>query len=76
MSEYIVIGTIVAAFPIAAVLSYFFTSTAGQRTLHAQGRRDRRCQGCTPHAKKPIPRLGGHTIYGGFLCSILIFGQQ
>ena len=25
--------------------------------------------------KKPIPRLGGLAIYGGFLCSILIFGQ-
>ena len=39
MSEYIVIGTIIAAFAVAAVLELFF-HTAGQE-LCTQGRRDR-----------------------------------
>ena len=48
MSEYIVIGTIIAAFAVAAVLSYFFTPPV--KNFATQGRRDRRAEGCTPHA--------------------------
>ena len=73
MSEYIVIGTIIAAFAIAAVLSYFFTPPV-KNFAHKVGAIDVPKDARRRH-KKPIPRLGGLAIYGGFLCSILIFGQ-
>ena len=73
MSEYIVIGTIIAAFAVAAVLSYFFTPP-GKNFAHKVGAIDVPKDARRMH-KKPIPRLGGLAIYGGFLCSILIFGQ-
>ena len=73
MSEYIVIGTIIAAFAIAAVLSYFFTPPV-KNFAHKVGAIDVPKDARRMH-KKPIPRLGGLAIYGGFLCSILIFGQ-
>ena len=73
MSEYIVIGTIIAAFAIAAVLSYFFTPPV-KNFAHKVGAIDAPKDARRMH-KKPIPRLGGLAIYGGFLCSILIFGQ-
>lgn len=73
MSEYIVIGTIVAAFAVAAVLSYFFTPPV-KNFAHKVGAIDVPKDARRMH-KKPIPRLGGLAIYGGFLCSILIFGQ-
>ena len=73
MSEYIVIGTIIAAFAVAAVLSYFFTP-AVKNFAHKVGAIDVPKDARRMH-KKPIPRLGGLAIYGGFLCSILIFGQ-
>ena len=73
MSEYIVIGTIIAAFAIAAVLSYFFTPPV-KNFAHKVGAIDLPKDARRMH-KKPIPRLGGLAIYGGFLCSILIFGQ-
>ena len=73
MSEYIVIGTIIAAFAIAAVLSYFFTPPV-KNFAHKVGAIDVPKDARSMH-KKPIPRLGGLAIYGGFLCSILIFGQ-
>ena len=73
MSEYIVIGTIIAAFAIAAVLSYFFTPPV-KNFAHKGGAIDVPKDARRMH-KKPIPRLGGLAIYGGFLCSILIFGQ-
>ncbi len=72
MSEYIVIGTIIAAFAIAAVLSYFFTPPV-KNFAHKVGAIDVPKDARRMH-KKPIPRLGGLAIYGGFLCSILIFG--
>ena len=73
MSEYIIIGTIIAAFAVAAVLSYFFTP-AVKNFAHKVGAIDVPKDARRMH-KKPIPRLGGLAIYGGFLCSILIFGQ-
>ena len=73
MSEYIVIGTIIAAFAVAAVLSYFFTPPV-KNFAHKFGAIDVPKDARRMH-KKPIPRLGGLAIYGGFLCSILIFGQ-
>ena len=73
MSEYIVIGTIIAAFAVAAVLSYFFTPPV-KNFAHKVGAIDVPKDARRMH-KKPIPRLGGLSIYGGFLCSILIFGQ-
>ena len=73
MSEYIVIGTIIAAFAVAAVLSYFFTPPV-KNFAHKVGAIDVPKDARRMH-KKPIPRLGGLAIYGGFLCSILIFGQ-
>ena len=73
MSEYIVIGTIIAAFAVAAVLSYFFTPPV-KNFAHKVGAIDVPKDARRMH-KKPIPRLGGLAIYGGFLGSILIFGQ-
>ena len=73
MSEYIVIGTIIAAFAVAAVLSYFFTPPV-KNFAHKVGAIDVPKDARRMH-KKPIPRLGGLAIYGGFLSSILIFGQ-
>lgn len=73
MSEYIVIGTIIAAFAVAAMLSYFFTPPV-KNFAHKVGAIDVPKDARRMH-KKPIPRLGGLAIYGGFLCSILIFGQ-
>ena len=73
MSEFIVIGTIIAAFAVAAVLSYFFTPPV-KNFAHKVGAIDVPKDARRMH-KKPIPRLGGLAIYGGFLCSILIFGQ-
>ena len=73
MSEYIVIGTIIAAFAVAAVLSYFFTPPV-KNFSHKVGAIDVPKDARRMH-KKPIPRLGGLAIYGGFLGSILIFGQ-
>ena len=73
MSEYIVIGTIIAAFAVAAVLSYFFTPPV-KNFAHKVGAIDVPKDARRMH-KKPIPRLGGLAIYGGVLCSILIFGQ-
>ena len=73
MSEYIIIGTIIAAFAVAAVLSYFFTPPV-KNFAHKVGAIDVPKAARRMH-NKPIPRLGGLAIYGGFLCSILIFGQ-
>ena len=73
MSEYNVIGTIISAFALAAVLSYFFTPPV-KNFAHKVGAIDVPKDARRMH-KKPIPRLGGLAIYGGFLCSILIFGQ-
>ena len=73
MSEYIVIGTIIAAFAVAAVLSYFFTPPV-KNFAHKSARSTcrRMHAACT---KSRSRRLGGLAFNGGFLCSILIFGQ-
>ena len=73
MPEYIVIGTVVAAFIAAGVLSYLFTPPV-KRFAHKVGAIDVPKDNRRMH-KEPIPRLGGLAIFGGFLCSILVFGQ-
>lgn len=55
------------------MLSYFFTPPV-KNFAHKVGAIDVPKDARRMH-KKPIPRLGGLAIYGGFLCSILIFGQ-
>ncbi len=73
MNEYTVIGVVVAAFIAAGVLSYFFTPPV-KRFAHKVGAIDVPKDNRRMH-KEPIPRLGGLAIFGGFLCSILVFGQ-
>ena len=73
MPEYIVSGVIIAAFIVAGVLSYFFTPPV-KRFAHTVGAIDVPKDGRRMH-KEPIPRLGGLAIFGGFLASILIFGE-
>lgn len=73
MPEYIVIGVIVAAFIVAGVLSYLFTPPV-KRFAHKVGAIDVPKDSRRMH-KEPIPRLGGLAIFGGFLASILIFGE-
>ena len=65
MSEYIVIGTIIAAFAVAAVLSYFFTPPV-KNFAHKVGAIDVPKDARRMH-KKPIPRLGGLAIYGAVI---------
>lgn len=55
MSEYIVIGTIIAAFAVAAVLSYFFTPPV-KNFAHKVGADD--VPRSTPHAQKADPLAG------------------
>ena len=73
MSEYRVIGMVVAAFIAAGILSYLFTPPV-KRFAHKIGAIDIPKDSRRMH-KKPIPRLGGLAIFGGFLCAILLFGQ-
>ena len=73
MSEYTVIGMVVAAFIAAGVLSYLFTPPV-KRFAQKIGAIDVPKDNRRMH-KQPIPRLGGLAIFGGFLCSILVFGQ-
>lgn len=73
MSEYIVIAVVVAAFIAAGVLSYLFTPPV-KRFAQKIGAIDVPKDNRRMH-KEPIPRLGGLAIFGGFLCSILVFGQ-
>lgn len=73
MPEYFVIGAVVAAFIVAGVLSYLFTPPV-KKFAHKVGAIDVPKDNRRMH-KEPIPRLGGLAIFGGFLCSILIFGQ-
>ena len=73
MSEYKVIGMVVAAFIAAGILSYLFTPPV-KRFAHKIGAIDIPKDSRRMH-KKPIPRLGGLAIFGGFLCAILLFGQ-
>ena len=73
MPEYIVSGVILAAFVVAGVLSYFFTPPVKQ-FAHKVGAIDVPKDNRRMH-KEPIPRLGGLAIFGGFLASILIFGE-
>ena len=65
MSEYIVIGTIIAAFAVAAVLSYFFTPPV-KNFAHKVGAIDVPKDNRRMH-KKPVPRLGGLAIFLGFI---------
>ena len=72
MSEYIVIGTIIAAFAVAAVLSYFFTPPV-KNFAHKVGAIDVPKDARRMH-KKPIPRLGGLAIYGGLIGAVVFGG--
>lgn len=73
MPEYVVIGVVIAAFIAAGILSYLFTPQV-KRFAQKIGAIDVPKDGRRMH-KEPIPRLGGLAIFGGFLCSILAFGQ-
>ncbi len=73
MPEYSILGRIAAAFLSAGILAYLFTphvkifaERIGAIDVPKDGRRMH---------KKPIPRVGGLAIFGGFLCGILVFGQ-
>jgi UDP-GlcNAc:undecaprenyl-phosphate GlcNAc-1-phosphate transferase len=71
MSEYKVIGMILAAFFAAGGLSYFFTPFV-KRFAHVVGAIDVPKDNRRMH-KKPIPRLGGLGIFLAFLCVVMLF---
>ena len=73
MSEYIVLGTIVAAFAAAGVLSYFFTPPV-KRFAQKIGAIDVPKDNRRMH-DHPIPRMGGLAIFLGFLLSVLLFAE-
>ena len=75
MPEYIVIGTVVAAFAAAGVLSAISFTPPVKKFAHKVGAIDVP-KDSTPHAQGSRSRgWAGLAIFGGFLCSILIFGQ-
>ncbi len=73
LPEYYILGRIAAAFLAAEVISYFITPHV-KNFAELIGAIDVPKDSRRMH-KKPIPRLGGLAIFGGFLCSILVFGQ-
>lgn len=73
MSEYQVIGTIIAAFAVAGVLAYFLTPFV-KRFAHRVGAIDVPKDNRRMH-KTPIPRMGGLAIFIAFLCAMLIFAD-
>ncbi|MGE4548504.1 MAG: MraY family glycosyltransferase [Intestinibacillus sp.] len=73
MSEYQVIGTIIAAFAAAGVLAYILTPFV-KRFAHKVGAIDVPKDGRRMH-KVPIPRMGGLAIFLAFLCAMLIFAD-
>lgn len=72
LSEYFILGRIVAAFAVAGVLSYMLTPHV-KRFATQIGAIDVPKDNRRMH-KKPIPRLGGLSIFGGFLGALLLFG--
>ncbi|MCB6366899.1 undecaprenyl/decaprenyl-phosphate alpha-N-acetylglucosaminyl 1-phosphate transferase [Intestinibacillus massiliensis] len=73
MSEYQVIGTIIAAFAVAGVLAYILTPFV-KRFAHKVGAIDVPKDNRRMH-KVPIPRMGGLAIFIAFLCAMLIFAD-
>lgn len=73
MSEYLVVGYVIAAFVAAGVLSYLFTPHV-KKFAHKVGAIDVPKDNRRMH-KEPIPRLGGLAIFLAFLCAVLVFGS-
>lgn len=73
MSEYKVVGTIVATFLVAGVLAYLFTPYV-KRFAQQIGAIDVPKDTRRMH-KEPVPRLGGLAIFMAFLVSVLVFGK-
>ena len=73
MSEYLVVGLVLAAFGLAGVLTFLLTPHV-KDFAHKVGAIDVPRDGRRMH-KEPIPRLGGLAIFMGFLVSVLIFGK-
>ena len=71
MSEYFVVGFVLAAFALAGALTFFLTPHV-KKFAHEVGAIDVPKDGRRMH-KAPIPRLGGLGIFMGFLASVLIF---
>lgn len=73
MPEYFILGRIMAAFAVAGILAYVATPHVKQFARQI-GAIDVPKDNRRMH-KKPIPRLGGLSIFVGFLGAILLFGQ-
>ena len=73
MSEYLVVGLVLAAFGMAGVLTYLLTPHV-KDFAHQVGAIDVPRDARRMH-KEPIPRLGGLAIFMGFLASALVFGK-
>lgn len=73
MSEYQVIGVVLAAFAVAGVLAYILTPFV-KRFAQKVGAIDVPKDGRRMH-KVPIPRLGGLGIFLAFFCAMLIFAD-
>lgn len=73
MSEYQVIGIVLAAFAVAGVLAYILTPFV-KRFAQKVGAIDVPKDGRRMH-KVPIPRLGGLGIFLAFFCAMLIFAD-
>ena len=73
MSEYLVVGLVLAAFGTAGILTFLLTPHV-KDFAHKVGAIDVPLDGRRMHTQ-PIPRLGGLAIFMGFLASALIFGK-
>ena len=73
MSEYLVMGLVLAAFGMAGILTFLLTPHV-KDFAHKVGAIDVPRDGRRMHTR-PIPRLGGLAIFMGFLASALIFGK-
>lgn len=73
MPEYFILGRIMAAFAVAGILAYVATPHVKQFARQI-GAIDVPKDNRRMH-KKPIPRLGGLSIFVGFLGALLLFGQ-
>lgn len=73
MSEYRVIGYVLAAFIVAGIIAYFMTPFV-KEFAHKVGAIDVPKDNRRMH-KVPIPRMGGLAIFLAFLCSMLVFAD-
>lgn len=73
LPEYFILGRIMAAFAVAGILAYIATPHV-KRFARQIGAIDIPKDNRRMH-KKPIPRLGGLSIFVGFLGAILLLGQ-